>query len=295
MLTQLIVHRLIPAALLVLAVLVMMGNSDRPWLIIVANIGVLSLYIFWNAVVIKRLDEERMRAVQLKLQLIGIVSHELRSPLAVIKGAIEVVAEGMDGPVTVAQKHRLEVASRNVDRLNRLVTNVLDYQKLEAGHIVLAKAPCDVSKLIQKTVSDFAPLAAEKNVVLLSDVKAGLPLVNANEDTIIQVLTNLINNAIKFTDHGQITVGAQVRGNEMLVGIQDAGIGIRKEDIPKLFKSFSQVHEDIAKHPGTGLGLVISKRIVELHSGKIWVESSPGQGSTFYFTLPLETKPASSQ
>lgn len=287
-LAKIIIHRLIPATLLALAILLFVGNYEQPWLIVGTNLAVISIYIFWNAVVIKRLDEERMRALQLKVQLTSLVSHELKSPLTIIKGAVDMMAEGVDGPVTPAQKHRLEVASRNVNRLTRLVSNVLDYQKFESGRVALSKAPCDINKMIQRTVADFSTVAAEKGVDVIDEAAPNLPRVNANDDAITQVLTNLINNAIKFSDHGKVVVNAQVKGSELIVSVQDSGIGIREDDIPKLFQGFSQVHDTPSKYHGTGLGLLISRKIIEMHGGKMWVESTFGRGSTFYFSLPLK-------
>lgn len=289
-LTHLIIFRLIPVTLGVLAILTLVGSYERPWLTIAINMVVILAFIYWNAVSIKRLDEAHIDALQLKMDFTSLVSHELRTPLAVIKGAIGVISDGADGPVTDAQKNRLEVAKRTVDRLNRLVSNILDYQKLDNKRISLTMTPTNLADIIQETICDFTPVATAKSMGLIEEVQPNMPSISCDDDAIIQVLTNLLNNAIKFSDHGTIVVGCRVQGQEAVVSVKDEGIGIREADIPKLFQSFRQIPNDQHVNQGTGLGLFISRKIVEHHGGRIWVKSVYGQGSTFYFTVPLLQK-----
>ncbi len=286
-LTRLIIFRLIPVTLGVLALLIFVGGYERPWPTIVINMVVISAFIYWNALSIKKLDEARTDALQLKIDFTSLVSHELRTPLAVIKGAIGVVADGADGPVTDAQKNRLEIATRTVDRLNRLVSNILDYQKLEGGHVSLTMISANLGNIIQETICDFTPVAVAKGVSLIEEIQPNVQPVTCDDDAIVQVLTNLLNNAIKFSDHGTIVVGCKVEGRNAVVSVKDDGIGIRETDIPKLFQSFRQIPRSDHNNQGTGLGLFISRKIVEHHGGRIWVKSVFGQGSTFYFTVPL--------
>lgn len=285
-LTKLIVTRLVPAAVLVVAALLHMRNYDQPWLIVGVNLSVLFLFILLNALAIKRLDEERTRTVQLKEKFTAMVSHELRTPLATIKVAVDLLADGVDGPVTDAQRKRLEMTGQSVSRLNRLIDNVLDFQKLESGRIDLTMTPVNLGQVLRKTAVEFRPVADEKGIRIVEAIPADLPMVQGNEDLITQVAANLINNAIKFSDRGVITVSCKCDGKNIMTSIQDQGIGIHEDDFLHLFQVFSQIPGPHKVHHGSGLGLAISKQIVERHGGKMGVESVYGQGSTFFFSLP---------
>ncbi len=233
---------------------------------------------------------EQKRMSRLKDEFVNTVSHELRTPLTAIKEGLAIVYDGSAGPLTEEQKDFLETATRNVDRLARLINDVLDFQKLQAGAMKFNKQPIDPNGVISEVFQTMAPLAAARQLQLIAAPGEDIPHVLADRDKIIQVLVNLVNNAFKFTESGTITISSELRAdNGVKISVSDTGIGIRPEDQRKLFVSFSQVGSDMyKKSPGsTGLGLAISKEIVYYHGGKIGVDSDFGRGSTFYFILPV--------
>ncbi|PIR20841.1 MAG: hypothetical protein COV45_04600 [Deltaproteobacteria bacterium CG11_big_fil_rev_8_21_14_0_20_47_16] len=235
----------------------------------------------------KKAEEALETAAQMKSSFASMVSHELRTPLTVIKGAVEMVEDGIDGPINEKQKQHLEIANRNVDRLNRLIDNILDFQKLESGQIKLNITLTNINTLINEVVEGFDQVAAAKNIQIVQNLQTTLPKVCCDKDSLIQVLTNLINNAIKFMDQGKITVTSQQKGQNVELCVADQGVGIQKDDIPKLFQAFSRIATPGHKSPGTGLGLVICQKIIEAHKGRIWVESEFGKGTQFYVSLPI--------
>jgi PAS domain S-box-containing protein len=232
---------------------------------------------------------ERKRLETTKDDFVSMVSHELRTPIAVIKETIALVLEEVAGPVGGEQRELMSAAKRNVDRLARLINDVLDLQKLQAGQVEFRPAAEDVAEIVGEVHAFMLPVAREKGLAL-EKAAADLPRVVLDRDKILQVLTNLVSNAIKFTDRGSVVISAS-RGDDggVLFSVADTGIGIRAEDISKLFKAFSQVSACARWEKGsTGLGLVISKEIVTAHGGRIWAESEPGKGSTFRVLLPAE-------
>lgn len=235
----------------------------------------------------KQAEAKLMEVAKIKSDFASMVSHELRSPLALIKGAIEMVDDGVMGAVNNDQKKYLDIAARNLDRLERLITNVLDYQKIESGHVVYHKEPRVLHTTIADTLEGFKGVIANKGLRFEVNVPQNLPMVLCDKDALIQVVTNLLSNAIKFTDRGTIAVSAQQVGDFVKISVIDNGIGISKEDQSRLFQSFSRIDIDGRRAPGSGLGLVICRMIVEAHQGKMDVRSEPGKGSTFFFTLPV--------
>ncbi|MDD5292450.1 MAG: CHASE domain-containing protein [Candidatus Omnitrophica bacterium] len=237
----------------------------------------------------KKAEEETKKAIAIKEEFTSMVSHELRTPLAAIKESINIVLDGLVGPLTNEQRDFLGTGKNNVDRLARLINDVLDFQKLQAGKVVLNIQKEDLNKVVEEVRQTMSVLAKEKGLELTSNLASDLPDIDLDRDKIIQVLTNLINNAIKFTDKGNIkVVTGRKDENTVCVSVVDSGIGIQEEDIGKVFQSFSQVAPPQYKKTGsTGLGLAISKGIVQKHGGKIWVESEPGKGSKFSFLLPI--------
>ena len=219
------------------------------------------------------------------------VSHELRTPLTVIKEGIAIILDGSMGPVKPEQKPYLEAAQNNVNRLTRLINDVLDYQKLEAGQVELRSRPGDINAVALGVIHEFSAVVEKKGLKVISELGEGLSKISFDQDGITQVLINLVNNAIKFSSKGNLTLRTERSKNVIRVSVQDEGVGIRMEDIPKLFKNFSQIPIDgDRKIGGTGLGLAICKKIVEMHRGKIGVESVYGKGSTFFFFLPVEER-----
>jgi signal transduction histidine kinase len=227
---------------------------------------------------------------QLKSDFVSNVSHELRTPLTAIKGAVDLLLREVPGPLTENQTHYLTRVRSNTQHLAGLINDLLDLAKIEEGKVELKGVRVSVGGLVHEVMGTMKPLAAEKPVLLEVQVPEPSVLVWADRDKVTQVLMNLIGNAIKFTPpQGRVMVSASRDGTEWAqVSVSDNGPGISAEERQKIFHKFYQVSEGGGPKPkGTGLGLAISKALVELHGGKIWVESEPGRGSTFYFTLPL--------
>ena len=239
---------------------------------------------------LRRANEELRRASQMKSDLISTVSHELRTPLATIKEFTGILSDQIAGPITEAQRDYLMIIKGNIDRLARIINDLLDMTKIEAGRIVLNRDLLPVSPLVSQVIQSIRPLANNKQITLDAHVPESLPGVFADADKITQVLTNLVSNAIKFTPElGRVTVSVLEQANDVVFSVADTGLGIAAEDLPKLFEKFQQLQPAVGadgSNKGTGLGLAISKRLVELHGGRIWVTSAPGQGSAFSFTLP---------
>ncbi len=237
--------------------------------------------------------EELRRADQLKSQFLANMSHELRTPLNSIIGFSKVILKGIDGPITDLQREDLTAIYNAGQHLLGLINDILDLSKLEAGKMRLSYEEVNIGEIIHSVMSTAAGLVKDKPIKLIEDVPPDLPTVRADPIRIRQVVLNLVSNAAKFTAEGHIRVFARRQESpeglaEILVGVEDTGPGIAPEDMEKLFKPFSQVDASpTRKTGGTGLGLSISRSLVELHGGRIWVESEVGKGSTFYFTLPL--------
>ncbi len=239
---------------------------------------------------LKRSNEQLVEANRLKSQFLAQFSHELRTPLNSIIGFSKVMLKTSGGTLSKDQEEDLAAIHSNGLHLLGLINDVLDFSKVESGTMELEKVPLAIEELVEECVRTTVPLIRGRNLAITREIEPGLPSVLADRTKIRQVLLNLLSNAVKFTPEGTVTVRARANGDRLLVSIQDTGVGIREEDQPKLFRAFQQLNGGKIHLPlgGTGLGLVISKSFVELHGGEIWVESREGQGSTFFFTLPLE-------
>ncbi len=220
------------------------------------------------------------------------LSHELRTPLASIKAAIDIIISDTAGELTKDQREFLGMVKDNVDRLNRLINNILDLAQLESGKMKLNVQPGDINKVIQSVVAAQESMAKTKGLYLKTVLDQQAPTLAFDPDKVVQVLQNLINNAIKFTNAGGITISSISRpeDNHIEVRVQDTGCGIKEPDIVKLFEKFQQLGESRHKCGGTGLGLAICKEIIHQHGGKISVESTVGQGSCFYFIVPIDER-----
>lgn len=223
-----------------------------------------------------------------KSDFLSIVSHELKTPLAIIKEAVMLIFDGITGAVNEKQKNLLSKAKNNVDLLKRIINDLLDISRIERGKIRLHYSLVNLHDLLCDTLEPFKNLARAKDTTL----KYALPKerINIFVDTerINQIISNLINNAIKFTEKGgEIKVEVKILADKVRVGVIDTGIGITKEDLPKIFDKFVQGSKLRGRErKGLGLGLSIAKDFVERHGGEIWAESMSGVGSRFYFTLP---------
>ena len=234
-------------------------------------------------------ERKYQESIEIKADLIQMVSHELRTPIHSVKEGLSIVLEGLTGEITEEQKEVLSISKRCVDRLVRLVNDVLAFHKLEAGVIEFNMERWDVNQLLEEAGKTMLPLAENKDLSLKFELQKGLPEVVLDRDKILQVLTNFIQNAIKFTPQGCITLLSSQDAQGVKISVRDTGIGIQQQDIPKLFRKFGQLESAKLLAPGgTGLGLAISKRLVEYHHGTIEVESEYKKGSIFSFTLPLE-------
>jgi GAF domain-containing protein len=222
-----------------------------------------------------------------KSQFLANMSHELRTPLNAILGYTELILDGIYGETPDKMRATLERVQRNGRHLLGLINDVLDLSKIEAGQLELALGDYSLKDVVHTVYGSVESLAGEKRIALRVDIAPGLPAGRGDERKLTQVLLNLVGNAIKFTDAGEVAIKAQASNGSFTVAVRDTGPGIAEADQAKIFEEFQQADSSITrKKGGTGLGLAIAKRIIELHGGKIWVESSLGRGSTFSFTLP---------
>ena len=227
-------------------------------------------------------------ASQHKSQFLANMSHELRTPLNAILGYTELMADGAYGEPSEKMLGILKRLEANGKHLLGLINDVLDLSKIEAGQLVLELSDYSVQDIAQTVRSTLEPLAADKKLAFKLELAPELPAGHGDGRRLTQVLINLVGNAIKFTDAGEIAIKAEANNGSFYVSVRDTGPGISAVDQAKLFQEFQQADNAITrKKGGTGLGLAISKRIIEMHGGKIWVESQLGQGSTFVFMLPV--------
>lgn len=238
---------------------------------------------------LKDVTERKAReSIENKSDLIATVSHEMRTPLHAVREGISVILEGLAGEVNQEQEEILLTTKSNLDRLVRLVNNALDFQRIEAGLLKLRMEESDVNSIVSETVRSAKALILKSGLEFRLELAEHLPKIVCDKDRITQVLINLIQNAVKYTSVGAITVKSALNGEAVEVSVEDTGIGIKEEELGKLFTKFGQL-EDGFLHAkgGAGLGLIISHRIIAEHGGRMSVESEFGKGSRFVFTLPL--------
>jgi signal transduction histidine kinase len=234
-----------------------------------------------------RLYQQLETASKHKSQFLANMSHELRTPLNAILGYTELITDGVYGPPSEKMIGVLKRLESNGKHLLGLINDVLDLSKIEAGQLVLDVAKFSLKDVIQTVVSVVEPLAEEKRIELKVEAPTNMPPGLGDERRLTQVLLNLVGNAIKFTDVGEVVITAFIADGSFNLAVRDTGLGISETDQRKLFQEFQQADNTISRQKGgTGLGLAISRRIIEMHSGRIWVESQLGHGSTFCFTLP---------
>jgi len=231
----------------------------------------------------------RLREVdKLKTQFLANMSHELRTPLNSIIGFSRVILKGIDGPLTELQKADLTSIYNSGQHLLGLINNILDLSKIEAGKMEINQEETEVEPIIKQVMSTAIALVKDKPVKLVSEVPDGLPTVWADATRIRQVILNLVSNACKFTDEGDVTIRASAGKDKVTISVVDSGIGIPADKLNSVFEEFTQVDASTTrKVGGTGLGLPISRHFVEMHKGQIWVESEFGQGSIFSFAIPI--------
>jgi signal transduction histidine kinase len=226
-----------------------------------------------------------------KSQFLANMSHELRTPMNAVLGYTDLILDGIFGDVPEAIRETLERVKSNGQHLLGLINDVLDLSRIEAGQLTLSLGDYAMGEIVHAVASAVESLAAGKRLALKAMVPIDLPPGRGDERRLTQVLMNLVGNAIKFTDVGQVSIEARVADGSFLVAVSDTGPGISAADQQRIFEEFQQIDSSSTrKKGGSGLGLAISKRIVELHGGHLWVDSAPGQGSTFYFTVPLRVE-----
>jgi GAF domain-containing protein/nitrogen-specific signal transduction histidine kinase len=230
---------------------------------------------------------------RLKSEFVATVSHELRTPMTAIKGYVDILVMGAAGALNENQVHFLDIVRNNIDRLNTLVSDLLDVSSMESGRVTLKPQPVDLREVAQEIIEEMnrRSQTERKPMALSLDVPSKLPPVLGDTERVRQILGNLVDNAYNYTpENGTIRVGIHQENGDVQVDVQDNGVGIAPEDQPRVFERFFRgEHPLVLATPGTGLGLPIVRQLIEMQSGKIWMASTgvPGEGSTFSFTLPV--------
>lgn len=258
--------------------------------LIIATVFAIAVYAFEKRNKLKKLDE-------LKSSFIASISHELRTPLHSVRESISLLRAKVGGNLNPRQEQLITIASNNIERLSRMIHNVLHLSETEVRQLHLKMAPFRLNDLISETVSTFADWAESKQITIELALPGPIDL-EADRNRIGQVLSNLISNALKFTPaDGKITVAARKKTQSaspypvVEISVQDTGPGIRKQDFKKIFQKFTRMNTPILQDTsGIRLGLAVSKEIVQLHGGRIWMESEEGKGSRFIFELPEKNK-----
>ena len=231
---------------------------------------------------------KEVEANRAKIEFISTVSHELRTPMTSIKGYADFLHQEVVGTLTQQQKHFVDVIRRNADRLSLLINDLLDVSRIEAGKVKLNFREVQLKDLATQVIETMLIPAQNKDLYLHLDASSELPTIRADAARITQVLTNLVGNAIAYTQTGGVAVALKRVANAVQVTVQDTGIGISPEALSRIFERFFRAeHEVVHANPGTGLGLAIVKAFVEMHDGRIWIDSELGKGSTFTFILPI--------
>jgi len=270
------------------------GEFPRETVELIQTFAAQSAIALHNARLFQELElksHELSEADKHKSEFLASMSHELRTPLNAILGYTELILDDIYGEVPVKIREVIERLEKNGSHLLRLINDVLDISKIEAGQLELVLEEYSFEETVHTVLTSLEPLAVEKELDLKTRIAPGLPHGRGDQQRIAQVLVNLIGNAIKFTEHGEIIVDIATADGRFLVKVSDTGPGLSDLEKDYIFSEFYQVDRKSTRSKGgSGLGLSIAKRIVELHGGAIWVESVPGRGSTFIFTLPIRVK-----
>lgn len=263
--------------------------------------------ILGSVILIRDITQEK-QVDKVKTEFITIVSHELRTPLTSILGFVEMIERKFrdtlipkidtNEPKIIKVLNKInrdfDIIRSEGDRITSLINDILDISKLESGTVKWNFEDISIEEVIFDAYRALSSLFEQRGIPFKYNIQASLPKIYADKERLIQVMINLLSNALKFTEKGYIACKAELKNKEILVSVEDTGTGIPESDIDKIFEKFKQVGDIMRDKPkGTGLGLPISKQIIEAHGGKIWVESQVGKGSVFYFTIPLRNKEVS--
>ena len=238
----------------------------------------------------ERLQEHDRR----RSKFVSVASHELRTPMTSIKGFVENMLDGLTGQLSDRQEHYLQRVKHNVDRLTRIINQLLDWSRLDVGRIDIKPESLPIDEFVRDVVESFQTLAAEKSIVLEVSPCEQPITVRADRDKLEQILWNLVGNAIKFTPRpGHVSVKCSIRDAGFAqIAVSDTGCGIAPHELSHVFNEFSKVESAMPTSQGAQLGLFITKSLVTLHGGQMWVESQLGVGTQFYFTLPIDNRAA---
>ncbi len=240
---------------------------------------------------LEKVSKRLARIDVMKSEFTNIAAHELGTPLTPIIIHLDSMVKNKKSKISKEEKEKLKICLRNAKRLDSLVDEILDISKLEAGEMKFDMGNINIIKLIKHTKQDLGPSAIKKGLKLITNIPRKLPMVKGDEKRLMQVMENLVKNAIKFTDKGSVTISAKQIAKNIEVRIKDTGVGIDKEDTLRVFTKFFQAEPAATRRKkGTGLGLAISKAIIEAHKGNISVESEKGKGSVFKFKIPKATR-----
>lgn len=234
--------------------------------------------------------EKALAADRIKSAFLATMSHELRTPLNSIIGFTGIMLQGLAGPLNPEQHKQLAMVQNSSRHLLALINDVLDISKIEAGQLELSLRSFDLRLSIEKVVKVISPLAQKKGIVLNLDLSDNTGTITTDQRRLEQVMLNLLNNAVKFTEKGHVNISCRFKNGHYILSFADTGIGMRSEELPNLFQPFSQIDTGLSrKHEGTGLGLSISKKILDMMGGSITVESQWGEGSIFTVRIPETT------
>ncbi len=259
--------------------------------LVIALLGVLAGYRLIRDIV-RQLVQTNLQLQRLYNQQAAFVSnvaHEFRSPLMIFKGAMDNLADGLHGPLTADQSEPVSMCQREAKRLSRLIADLLDLARMEAGKLQLRQEEILLQDLVRSTAQLFSGPMKERGLQLVVDLPAEPAKVVGDRDRLHQVFVNLFSNAVKYTDTGEIRVRLVRNGDLIEVHLEDTGRGIAPDDLDRVFDKFERV--GVQTEEGSGLGLPIARDIIQLHRGRLWAESQPGQGSQFVIQLPLKASP----
>ncbi len=260
------------------------------------ELGELAAHVNSTSEELQQLYESLEEASRHKSQFLANMSHELRTPLNAILGFSELLLDGIYGEPPQKMRSAVERIQRNGRHLLGLINDVLDLSKIEAGQLRLSLADYSVEELVNGVYTSVESLAAEKNLGLRIAVPPGLPPARGDERRLAQALFNLVGNAIKFTDEGEVRIEVEAKGDSYIFSVRDTGPGVDEADQTQIFQEFQQVDSSITREKGgAGLGLAIVKRIVEMHGGRIWIESRLGHGATLSFLVPARLEQQATQ